>query len=171
MTKAKPISPIPTENEYHLRCKIIVKDHTYDDIQSTGNRGRVTRKVVLLLPVDSSEAYRFFSAWLGIPGKLVEVLLRFDHPFHQYARGAVLNPKSVDPDQSQLEACHIFLMSYGLSQIIISKPYLWDKEVDLVTLAESDDHPEGAPTDNADVGDDLLTFEKKNIADIGASGE
>lgn len=154
---------IPTEQEYHLKCKIVVKEISYNDIQSQGSLGVVTRKIVCLVPIDCSETYRFLSAWMGMPGKIVEVCLRIDHPFHQYARGAVMHPNTVDPEQSHLDEHHIFLMSYGLSQIMIGKAALHDREIEVVVLPESEDHPDGSPADHADAGDDLLTFDKKEV--------
>ena len=153
----------PTENPYVLTVKIEKYTRTYDDIQSQGSLGHQTRDFIGLVPVESSEMYRFFSAWLGLPGKLVEVVLQFDHPFHMYARGAVLHPQSVDPAQSGLEHHHIFLMSHGLSQIILGKPHLHGKEIKVTVLPESEDHADGSPTDGVGEGDDLVDFGRKEV--------
>jgi|WetSurMetagenome_2_1015567.scaffolds.fasta_scaffold06944_5 hypothetical protein len=160
----KPPSAEPTEQTYNLKCNIVVKEISYDDIQSKGSQGNVTRKIVCLVPYESSEMYRFFSAWLGLPGKLVEVVLKIEHPFHVYARGAVLHPMSLDPAQSHIEDHHIFLMSHGLTQIILGKPHLHGKDIVLSTCPESEDHADGSPADTASDGDDLVDFDRKEVA-------
>lgn len=159
----KRLQKDPVENSHTLKCKIKVKEITYDDIQSKGSQGLVTRKIVGLMPHESSEMSRCFAARLGLPGKLVECILQIDHPFHQYARGAILHPKSMDPEQSHFEDHHIFLMSYGLSQIIIAKPSLHDKDIIVTVLPEGEDHPDGAPTDDEIAGEDLIDFDRKDI--------
>ncbi len=152
----------PMEQEYTLTCKIVPHDVSYEDEQSQGKLGNLTRKVVGLVPIENSQMYRFFNAWLGVPGKLVECLVRFDHPFHQYARVAILHPKSVDP-QSHLEDHHLFLMSYGLSEIILAKKSLHDGEITVTILPASEDHPDGAPTDGVGVGDELFAGTRKTV--------
>lgn len=159
----KSLSAEPTEQVYTLKCKIEVVEISYDDVQSKGSQGNVTRNVVCLVPQESTEMYRFFAAWLGLPGKLVEVVLKIEHPFHVYARGAVLHPMSKDPEQSHLEDHHIFLMSHGLTQIILGKPHLHGKEIILTTCPESEDHADGSPADTASDGDDIVDFDRKEV--------
>ena len=155
----------PSEQQYTLTVKIAPHEVSYDDVQSLGSLGNVTRKCLALIPVENSEMYRFFSAWRGIPGKLVEVLIRFDHPFHQYARAAVMWPKSETPKDSDvistLDCNHLFLMSYGLEQIILSQKHLHGQEIQIVTCAESDDHPDGCPTDGVGTGDELYSGKRR----------
>lgn len=157
----------PTEQQYVLTCKVVPHDVSYDDVQSQGSLGNLTRKCIALVPVENSQMYRFFAAWLGTPGKLVEVLVRFDHPFHQYARAAVMWPQSQNPKDgvsvSNLEEHHLFLMSYGLEQMILAKTELHGKEIQITTCAESDDHPDGAPTDGLYTGEDLFTGTRKDV--------
>lgn len=152
----------PTEREYLLNCKILVRDQTYEDEQSMGKLGLMSRKVVLLSLPESSQAYAFLSAWLGVPSKLVECLIRIDHPFHQYARVAIKHPKSQDPE-SLIEEIHLYLMSYGLTQIILSKPSLHDQELLITTCASGDDHPDGCPTDGEGEGDDLYSGTRREV--------
>jgi hypothetical protein len=157
----------PSEKEYVLTCRVVPHEVSYDDVQSQGSLGNITRQCIGLVPVLNDQAYQFFAAWLGVPGKLVEVLLRFDHPFHQYARSAVLWPKSQNPSGSEvlssLEDHHLFLMSYGLEQIILAQRHLHGKEIQLTTCAESDDHPDGAPTDGEYKGEDLFSGTRKEV--------
>jgi hypothetical protein len=151
------------EKTYTLTCKIVPHEVSYDDEQSQGKLGNITRKVVGFVPIMNSQMTRFFDAYLGVPGKLVECMVRFDHPFDQYARCAVLHPKSVDPTQSNLEDHHLFLMSYGLSEIILAKKDLHGKEIQVTVPPASEDHPDGAPTDAEFRGDELYSGTRKQI--------
>lgn len=152
----------PMEQSYHLKVVIERCLQTYEDEQSQGKLGLTTRPVVLFKFVESSECYRFMNAWMGLPTKLVECLLRIDHPFHQYARAALKHPKSSDPE-SLLEEFNLYLMSYGLTQIILAKPSLIGKELDIVICPASDDHPDGCPTDGVGEGDDLYAGTRKEV--------
>lgn len=152
----------PMEKTYQLSCKIKFMEQTYEDEQSQGKLGLTTRKVVLLELPESDECYRFLNAWMGTPAKLIEVLVRIDHPFHQYARVALKHPKASD-SESLLEEFHLYLMSYGLTQIILSKPSFNGKELLITTCASHDDHPDGCPTDGVGEGDDLYAGTRKEI--------
>jgi hypothetical protein len=152
----------PLEQAYHLVVKPLKVSQTYEDEQSQGKLGLITRDVILFQLSESSEVYRFLSAWLGVPGKLVEVLIRINHPFHQYARAALMHPKSQDP-QSLFDEIHLYLMSYGLTQILLSKPSLLGKPLEIVALPASDDHPDGAPTDGVGEGDDLYAGTRREV--------
>jgi len=160
--KPKRIHLDPVENEYYLNVGIEKIMETHDDIQSKGSRGLVTKPALVFTLPESSEAIHMLTARMGIPGKLVEVLIMIRHPFFQYARCALMHPKSADP-LSQLEEFHLYLMSYGLTQIILAKPSLIGSKIDIVVLPESDDHPDGSPTDTEESGDDLVDFGRKDI--------
>jgi hypothetical protein len=152
----------PMEQSYHIKTVIERHMQTYEDEQSQGKLGLTTRPVILLKLNESSEVYRYLNAWMGIPTKLVENLIRIDHPFHQYARVALKHPKSVDPE-SLVDEFHLYLMSYGLTQIILSKPSLIGKELEIVICPASDDHPDGCPTDGAGEGDELYSGTRREI--------
>lgn len=152
----------PMEQEYKLTCKIVFATKSYEDEQSLGKLGVLTRPVVLLVPIENSQMYRFFNAWMGIPEKRVEVLLRFDHPFHQYARSCIMHPKSVDKE-SELEEHHLHLMAFGLSQMILAKPSLNGSEILISTCSASDDHPDGCPTDGVGEGDELFSGTRREV--------
>jgi hypothetical protein len=152
----------PCENEHHLTVEIAKIIEHYDDIQSKGSLGMTSKPAIVFLLPESTECMQMLSARIGLPGKLVEILVMIRHPFFQYARCAIMHPKSKDP-LSQLEEFHIYLMSYGLTQIILAKPSLIGSKMDIVVLPESDDHPDGSPTDGEDQGDDLVDFGRKDI--------
>lgn len=150
----------PMEQEYVMGVNIKCVEQSYEDVQSKGSLGNMTRKVVLLVPKESSQMYRFFNAWMGPPGKRIELLLRFDHPFNQYARACLMGPKS-DDKESLLDEHHLYLMSYGLSRMIADRESLHDKEVIVTTCPASDDHADGCPTDGEGEGDDLYSGTRK----------
>lgn len=152
----------PTEQTHPLTVDTLVLEKSYEDEQSQGKLGNVTRPVVVFKLHESSETYRMIAARLAIPGKLIEMLIRIDHPFHQHARVALMHPKSQDPD-GLLDEIHLFLMSYGLTQIIIGMPSLHGKPLEIVVLPESDDHPDGCPTDGIGEGDDLYSGTRREI--------
>ncbi len=160
----------PDNQEYHLKVKIVPHEVSYKDMQSTGNLGMLTRKVIGLVPVENTEMYRFFDAWLGIPGQLIEVIIRITHPcatlpIDQYARAAVMWPESQNQEEWEIRSClehhHLFLMSYGLSQILLAKPELHGKEIDITTCPKSFDSPDGAPTDGIYTGEELHTGKRR----------
>jgi hypothetical protein len=162
----------PRECSYKLKARIQVVERSYDDIQSVGSLGQKTRKFVYLIPEMNDQMVAFFTAWLGPVCKgcalhppanyrecsqpLVEVVLKFGHPFNVYGRASVENPSRIFPEDH-----HLYLMTYGLSQIIIANPSMNGKTIQVETLPGSSDHPDGSPTDDTDQGDDLLPFEKK----------
>lgn len=152
----------PAERQYHLTCELKFMKKSYQDEQSAGKLGQIEREFVLLEPVESSEAYAFFGTWLGTPEKRVEVLIRIDHPFHQYARCAIMHPKTVDKE-SELESYHLFLMSHGLSLMMLAKKSLNGSKISIITCAESDDHPDGCPTDGVGEGDELHSGTRKTV--------
>lgn len=148
--------PEPTEREYHLNVEVVVKKVSYEDEQSTGKLGIVERDMVFLLPRESTQMYQFFSAWLPAEGASSEVVLEVQHPFHQYARAAVMNANE------KVNKPHLFLMSYGLSQLLIQ--HGWNgKVIPMTILPESVDHPDGSPSDQ--MVDTDLPFEKKEFDD------
>lgn len=153
----------PTEQEYHLTCRIIVKRVSYEDFQSTG-KSQKERDLVYLVPIENSEKSRFFSAWippkvvtdareLNEPGFSHEVVGIIGHPFKQPARFAVFH-RNMRCDEP-----HLFLMNLGMSQIIIETKSLHGKEVQVLILPESYDGPDGSITDGAIHGE--LPFEQK----------
>ena len=157
----------PDEQEYHLKCVITPYQVSYDDIQSQGSLGNMERTDIALIPSESSEMYRFMNAWLGLPGEEVNVIVRIDHPFHMYVRTALMWPKSQDKPEfsihSLLEHHFLHLMNYGLAQIILAQPSLHGKEIEIVTMPASTDHPDGAPTDGNYVGEDLYSGTRRDV--------
>ena len=165
------VSPLePMEQEYELKCKTRIVEKTYEDEQSMGKLGLMSRSFLLLIPQPSSETYRCLDAWMGPPGKRVELLARIDHPYHLYCRLALMSPKSQDKE-SEIEEYHFFMMSFGLSQMIIEKEkasragifgrFKRDTEIIITTCRANDDHSDGCPTDGTGKGDDLYVGKRR----------
>jgi hypothetical protein len=85
--------------EYALKCKVHVKEITYEDFQSKGEMGLVTEEMIFLEPYPSTQRDLFFSAWLPdyeqdhITKKIVpthtEVTCKAGHPIYGYFKCAV----------------------------------------------------------------------------------
>jgi hypothetical protein len=161
----------PRERGYKMRAMIKIVERTYDDVQSRGNLGRISRKFVYLIPDLSDQMTGFFTAWLGPVCKgcplhppaiaqdcsqpLIEVLFKFPHPFGIVARCSVENPSVIFPEDH-----HLFLMTEGLAKLIIARPQFNNQWMWIESLPASTDHPDGAPTDGNAPGEDL-PFEKR----------
>ena len=152
----------PTEREYHLNCKVVIKEVSYADHQSTETK-QVARKLVYLVPDESTQRNKFLDAWLprfaatsddvlNDPSASCEIVFLMGHPFKQPARGAVMAANHRCGEH------HIYLMNLGLTQLLCDQ--LFDGRVVPVTvLPSSYDGPEGSAADSAIEGE--LHFEKK----------
>jgi hypothetical protein len=153
-----------TYRNYVVRAKVVVKEIQFEDYQSTG-RFMNSRKMVFLVPV-SGQMTAFFDAWLPefsreedaakrAAGHLFhfnEVVGRIEHPIHGLARLAVMR------GNERCEKHHLFMMSYGLSLLMIEQN-LDGQEIEIEILPENADEL----ADLASKGDDLLPFEKKKF--------
>ena len=106
-----------TQDRFHLICKVTTKRISYRDHQSRGKQSNETADVILLLPIQTSEADCFYSAWL--PEKLTEeemaqtkdykpyseVVMEAGYPINGYFRGAVEWGNHLIPQP------HIFVMT------------------------------------------------------------
>lgn len=85
--------------EYTLKCKVIVKEITYEDVQSKGEVGLITEEMIFLEPKEGTQRDLFFSAWLPdyeqdpITKKIVaghtEVTCKAGHPINGYFKCSV----------------------------------------------------------------------------------
>lgn len=161
----------PREIPHRMRCTVRVIERSYDDVQSKGNLGQVTRKFVYLIPDMSDEMIAFFTAWLGPVCKgcplhppahfqecsepLIETILKFEHPFNIFARAAVMNPSRIIPNDH-----HLFLMTEGLTRLISARPAFNGASIIVESQPGTADNPDGSPTDTSHKGEEL-PFEKK----------
>lgn len=53
----------PTNRNYHIKCRIFIKNIGYDDQQSRGSHGNCEAQMVFLEPEDSTESWSFLNAW------------------------------------------------------------------------------------------------------------
>jgi hypothetical protein len=100
---------------YHLRCKVLVKECTYEDQQSKGNQN-ISEKLVFLVPEDSDERTRFFIAWLpDTLDSFQELGIEMGHPVFSAFRAALYRKSTFHPE---LPDNHIFVMSKGAEEIL-----------------------------------------------------
>lgn len=130
------------KREYHLKCKVCVRDTTYDDIQSQGSLGLVTEKMVYLRPEPGTETAKFFDAWLPT-GKITtangkeigtnshEVGVKCGHPINGYFRCAV---KRRDKD---FEDHHLFVMTVSAENDL---KMMDGKFVNITVLSQDDEN-------------------------------
>lgn len=123
-------APKPTERRYRFSCKVIAKDVTYTDEQSTGTF-QVTEKLVFLLPQQSTQRDLFFSAWLpDTDEQPTEVGCEMGAPLYSTFRCALWRRTQFVGD------IHLFVMSKGAEESL--KP-LNGKTVEIEVLGEQDD--------------------------------
>jgi hypothetical protein len=99
---------------YHLRCKVIVKDCTYEDQQSKGNQ-LIAERLVFLYPEESDERTRFYMAWLPDAESYQEIGCEMGHPVFSAFRAALYRKSTFHTD---LQDNHIFVMSKGAEEIL-----------------------------------------------------
>lgn len=123
-------APQPTERRYRFKCKVIAKDVTYTDEQSTGTF-QVTEKLVFLLPEQSTQRDLFYSAWLpDTDEEPAEVGCEMGHPLYSTFRCALWRRTQFVGD------IHLFVMSKGAEESL--KP-LNGKFIELEVLGEQED--------------------------------
>jgi hypothetical protein len=99
-----------TQNRYELKCKVLIRERSYQDEQSQGVT-QVTEKMAYLIPCESSERDRFLSAWLpDTDEEHFEVGLLIGHPVHGPARATVHRKSREVPEH------HLFIMSRGVEE-------------------------------------------------------
>jgi hypothetical protein len=95
---------------YFLKCKLVVKETTYLDSQSKGEK-LMTERFVYLIPELSTQRDLFLSAWLPeTPDKGEEIGLMIGAPVNGFVR-ACLKRKNKNIDNH-----HIFVMSRGAEE-------------------------------------------------------
>jgi len=106
-----------TEENFVLTCKVVKKPLSYRDHQSRGKHSNETASVIMLDPETTTEAARFFTAWLPDEsdvrltewGEKVpphsEIGMRLGHPVNGFVRGALYRGTQLLPKH------HIFVMS------------------------------------------------------------
>lgn len=100
----------PTEQHYHVKCKVVVKEVTFLDVQSKGE-SLLTEKLVHLVPVESTQRDLFLSAWLpAVEEAHVEIGMRAGYPIYGVFRGALKRWNKIVTEP------HIFVMSRGAEE-------------------------------------------------------
>lgn len=151
-----------TDREYKIQVKSLVKEVGYHDEQSDGVKRNQTRKIALLIPEVTGETMAFLSAWMPAPGAVSEVVLEVRHPLNQFVRCALKRP-----DEWYKHGPYLFVMSYGVEQLITTMKQLQNRKYEARACAEHEDGPDYSPADSAISGE--LTFDTKNYDDSAAS--
>lgn len=99
------------QERYHLTCKVLVKECSYEDEQSTGTK-LVTEKLVFLLPQDSDQRTRFYNTWLPDYEEYQEIGIEMGHPLYSAFRAALYRQGQFLPE------IHIFVMSKGAEEML-----------------------------------------------------
>jgi hypothetical protein len=131
----------PTEQRYHLKCKVLVKKVSYMDYQSKGET-LITEDFVFLIPQESTQRSLFMGAWL--PDTLEgnsEIGLEIGRPVEGHARACLRRKNKIVPE------AHIFVMSRGAEELIkdwarANRGFLWTRQdcyLDITVLAENED--------------------------------
>lgn len=99
---------------YYLRCKVYVRECSYEDQQSKWNQA-ITETLVFLCPEESDERTRFYMAWLPDFESYQEIGCEMGHPVYSTFRAALYRKSTFHTD---LPDNHIFVMSKGAEEIL-----------------------------------------------------
>ncbi len=132
-----------TADRFELTCRVMEKSLSYKDTQSRGKTSLETAKVIVLVPLDGTEADCFFSAWL--PERLsdaeklllgekaqeyIEVVMEGGFPICGYFRGAV------EWGNALHDRPHIFVMT---KQAEVKLSSYVGKTIRLTTLGDGEE--------------------------------
>lgn len=121
----------PQQHEYTFKCRVVAKEVTYEDEQSTGVT-QVTEKLVFLIPDQSTERDKFYFAWLPDTDlEPAEIVCEIGHPVFSIFRAALWRRTQ------HVNDFHIFVMTKGVEEILKA---LHDKSIVLKVLSSADDH-------------------------------
>lgn len=99
------------KRDYHLKCKIIVKDISYDDEQSKGVQ-KITEKMVFLKPYESTQRTMFFNAWLPeTKEEHFELACTAPYPIDGFFKASIHRV-----DDRFTEGHYLFVMSRGAEE-------------------------------------------------------
>lgn len=128
--------PSATELHYHLKCKVVVKEVTYEDHQSKGV-SMVTDTLVHLVPVESTQRDLFLMAWLpDTQDQTFEIGLKCAFPIYGVFRGCIKRANKV------IDRPHIFVMSRGAEEELKALQRAHPSqvvEIDIEVLGEHED--------------------------------
>lgn len=107
------------EQDYIIKCQVLIKEVGYEDFQSGGKFGSITEKLAFLVPQEGTERDLFFSAWLPafkqnqnkeIVDSHNEVACKTGHPVNGFFRA------SVHRANKNVREPHIFVMSRSVEE-------------------------------------------------------
>lgn len=119
------------ERRYYLTCKVVVKECSYEDEQSTGTT-LVAEQLVFLIPTVSTERDLFYNAWLpDDPNEPQELGITMGHPLYSTFRVALWRATEY------VREIHLFVMSKGAEEILKK---LDEQVVNVEILGEQEDY-------------------------------
>jgi hypothetical protein len=123
-------TPRPEERRYIVTCRVLVKEVSYEDEQSTGTT-TVTESLVFLLPEQSTQRDLFYNAWLPDTADTpVEIVCEAGHPVYGMFRAALWRRSQFTGD------IHLFVMSKGAEEEL---KQINGKRIELTVYGEQED--------------------------------
>jgi len=120
----------PTEIRYFMKCKVLVKEVSFEDEQSKG-KSQVNDKFVYLIPEDSTQRTKFLMTWLPDTNlECQELGCEIGHPVFALFRAALWR------ETEHLKQIHIMVLTKSTEELL--KP-LDGKYVQLEVLGEDED--------------------------------
>lgn len=120
----------PAERRYTFACKVVAKEVTYLDEQSTGNQ-LVNEELVFLIPEQSTQRDLFYAAWLpDTDAEPSEIVCEAGHPVYGAFRSALWRRSQFVGD------IHLFVMSKGAEE---SFKEINGKRIEITVYGEQED--------------------------------
>jgi hypothetical protein len=120
----------PTQIRYFMKCKVLVKEVSYADEQSTGVQ-QVTDKFTYLIPEESTQRTKFLMTWLPDTNlDCQELGGEIGHPVYSLFRMALWR------ESEHLKQIHLMVLTKATEDLL--KP-LDGKYVQLEVLGEDED--------------------------------
>ena len=118
------------QQRYQLKCKVVVKEVTYQDEQSTGTTN-VSESLVFLTIEPSTQRDLFYSVWLPDTVETpTELVCQAGHPVYSTFRCALWRRSQFVGD------IHLFVMSKGTEEVLKE---MTDKYIVIEVLGEQED--------------------------------
>lgn len=117
--------------DYYLKAKIIIKENSYQDIQSNSTTLKC-EEMAFLIPIESSERDIFYTAWLpDIEVKYTELVALAGNPVNGPIRLALHRP------DRRIAKPYLFVMTKSAEEIL--KEFN-NREIELKILSKTKDH-------------------------------
>lgn len=106
---------LPTQETYRLKCRVVIKEVSYEDEQSKETKLN-TARMVFLVPKEGTQRDLFFAAWLpDSVEEWFEVALSVGAPINGPCRAAIMRKNA------RMDAHHLFVMSAGAEEDLLQE--------------------------------------------------